>query len=461
MPVLFRGINNNVTWSFGNSIVDILLEILLAPERVPCTYPGPGCQNPYQRSTSEDTTNNNLLKCNRHDLARLNDTLCVDILTGSRVGSTSVLSLCQALSSLNPNQIEQVWSNLCYIIQAMLSSLLSRSADCSGGYAMPSLAVTSPSETFPLPQSAPLRTRREAFNLKELACDYNNWLENEVADAVLVALCSDNQREEFVKQVCNNALLMRKLLVDEMNNWLFGYCGNSSADLGYMVSHFCVYDQWLNQPPFQDTTLLEFCMNLDGPRLTKLICEHTGFFMLLFSNPKNMKFMPNCTNVFLPPPVPDMGSPMLESCRYSEWHDLTQITSDILSQCIRLDQNGFTQEVCSNKTFLNSLLINKENAWLENHCSSSLSLPPSPKPTQPSFSITEWCDYHTWGERTVDSSVVALCWQHDQPAFHKNVCCKAPLFEKLLQDPQNKWLMSVCANMEEITVAPLVGICLN
>lgn len=467
MPALFRGMNHNVSWSLGNSLVDILLEIFLAPEESLCTYPGPECQNPpsvpFQRSISDDSDNDHdiLLKCDRHNLAGLNDTLCADILSGSRVGySTSVLTFCQALNSLSPNQIEQVWSNMCYVIQALLSPLLSRPPDCTVKDTAPFPAVAPPSETAPLPRSAPHGVAREASNLKQLACNYDSWLENKALDAVLVSLCSDNEREEFGKQVCNNALLMRKLLSDQMNSWLYGYCANSSADPGYMVSQFCVYEQWLVQPSVPvDRALLEFCLSLDSPRLIKLICEHTGFFMLLFSNPENGRFMPNCTNLPLPPPLPDKDSLMLDSCRYSEWHDVTKININVLSQCIRLDHSGFTQEVCSNKTFLNSLLHNKENAWLEDHCNTSLGLLP-PEPTQP-FNIPGWCDYHTWGERQVDVSVVGLCWQHDQLTFQKNVCCKASVFEKLLQDPQNKWLTSVCTGtdeIEEIAVLPQVGI---
>uniref|UniRef100_A0A8P4GLL4 Stereocilin 1 n=1 Tax=Dicentrarchus labrax TaxID=13489 RepID=A0A8P4GLL4_DICLA len=454
--LIMWGINHNVSWSFGTSIIDIFLDIFLAPVQPPCTYPGPECQNPptasFQRSISEDTDNNDiLLKCDRHNLARLNDTLCADIMTGSGAGySTSVLTFCQALSSLSPNQIEQVWSNMCYIIQALLSPL-SRSSDCSVGNIQPSQAITPSSQSLPLPRSAPRRIAREASNLKQLACNYNDWLGNKAVDAVLVSLCSDNERDKFVKQVCNNSLLMRKLLSDQMNSWLYGYCANSSADHVYMVSQFCSYDQWIDHPSvLVDPTLLEFCMTLDSPRLIKLICEHTGFFMLLFTNPENGQFMPNCTN-FLPLPLfPDMDQVMLDSCHYSKWHDVTQITIDILSQCIRLDHNGFTQEVCSNKTFLNSLLVNKENAWLENHCSTSLSLL-TPKPTQ-AFNIASWCDYHTWGDRQVDDTVVGLCWQYDQLSFQKNVCCKASVFEKLLEDPQNKWLTSVCTDIDDIAV---------
>lgn len=473
IPVFFRGINNNVSWSFSNSIIDILLDIFLGPGQSMCTYPGPECQNPpsvpFQRSVPEakddiDINPDILLKCDRHILVGLNDTLCADIITGSRVGSsTSVHTFCQALSSLSPNQIEQVWSNMCYVIQTLVSPLLSRSSDCSVGDTQPSPAVTPSFETLPIPGSAPQRVVREASNLKQLACNYSSWLENKAVDAVLVSLCSDNEYREFVKQVCNNATLMRKLLSNQMNSWLYGYCANSSADPGYMVSQFCFYEQWINQPSvLVDPSLLEFCMTLDSSRLTQLICDNTGFFLLLFSNPENGRFMPNCTSLPPPPPFPNMNLLILDSCRYSEWHDVMQITIDILSQCILFDQSGFTKEVCSNKTFLNSLLRNKANAWLESHCNSSLTfLPPEPTQTQALPSITSWCDYYTWGDRQVDNSVVALCWEYDQLAFQKNVCCKASVFEKLLQDPLNKWLTSVCTDIkeiEEIAVLSQVGI---
>lgn len=444
--------NHNVSWSFTNSIVDILLDIFLAPDQSVCTYPGPECRSPVaiqlQRSSSAENNHDVLLRCDRHNLAQLNDTLCADVLAGSRANSsTSVLTFCQALSLLGPVQIEQVWSNACYIIQALASPLLSRSSDCNAGELQP----PPPSDTPPL-----LRVAREAPNLKLLACNYNSWLDNNTVDAVLVTLCSDNGREEFVKQVCNNAQLMRKLLSDTMNSWLYTYCSNSSADLAYLVSHFCTYDQWLSQPtvpvgPF----LLEFCMSLDGPRLTSLICEHTGFFMLLFSNPDNFQFMPNCTRLPPPLPFPNTDSSMLESCQYSAWHDLSQISTDVLLQCVRLDQSGFAKAVCSNKTFLNSLLSNPANDWLENHCQTSQTIP-TPEPTQP-LSISDWCDYHTWGERQVDVSVVGFCWHSDQLAFQKNVCCKASVLEKLLENPQNKWLVSVCTDIDDIKVLPQVG----
>lgn len=439
-----------MSWSLGSSLVDILLAALLVPEEPGCTYPGPECKDttrvPFQRTfpAEADDYRNVLLECARHDLAELNHTLCADVLASSGAGySAPLLTLCQALSSLNTSQVEQVWSNTCLVIQALVSPLLG-GADCAPERGPPVRKDTAP---------VPHRIAREASNLQQLACNYNSWLANGV-EAVLVSLCSDNEREEFVTRVCGDALLTRKLLSDQMNSWLYGYCANSSADSGYLVEHLCEYEQWMVQPTEPVApALLEFCLNQDGPRLSRRICENSGFFVIVFSNPENWRLVPNCSALSLP--APGQGSLTLDSCRYSEWRDVTEIGFDLLSQCIFFDNTGFTREVCANITFLSSLLLNQANAWLGGHCSTSLSMM-TPEPTPP-VDIAAWCDYGTWGERDVDESVVGLCWQTNQAAFEKNVCWKVSVFEKLLQDPLNEWLKSVCANIDEVALMAQVS----
>ncbi|KAF7664414.1 hypothetical protein LDENG_00177850 [Lucifuga dentata] len=383
----------------------------------------------------------------------VDDTLCSEILVGSRKASSpSLLILCQALSSLTPKQVEQLWSNMCYVVQTLASLLLSRSSDCTFEDMEPSPDVAPSSDTHPLPLPPLQRRTRSTFNLKQLICNYSEWSRDNEIDAGLVTMCSDNDHKEFVKHVCYSDLL-KKLLSNKLNNWLLGYCISSSTDPGYMVSLLCNYDHWFVQTVPVDYSIVDFCWNLDGDRFKTLLCEHTGLFTLVFSNPENQLPIPNCTHLPILPAPPDsyFNSLVKESCHYSEWHDVMLITFDVLSLCIRMDANGFVSEVCSNKTFLNELLRNKENAWLEEHCSSSLIIPP----TMQNFNIPDWCDYHTWGQRHVDPSVVGLCWQNDQLAFQKNVCCNASLFEKLLLDLQNKWLETSCAD-KEIEVLPQV-----
>ncbi|XP_028999497.2 stereocilin [Betta splendens] len=451
--LIMWGMNNNVSWSFTDAILDIFLEVFLASDQSPCPYPGPECQNPgfsFQRSASLATGNRELLlSCDRHNLAGFNDTLCADVLAGSEPAFPSVLGLCRALSVLSPTQMEQVWSNACYVLQALASPLLTPSPACDGP--LPP-TVTPGGPLPPAVTPAPGRVARGAPSLTQLACDYGGWLGGAPADPVLVGLCSDNERQAFVDRVCGNASLMRKLLSDQTNVWLYAYCANSSADPGYMAAQFCVYEQWLSQPMVPvGSALLEFCMALDRSRLVELICGHTGFFMLLFTNPDNLKFLPNCTNVPLVP-LPDINAYMLDACRYSDWQ-LAQVTTDVLLQCIRLDQNGFALKVCTNETFLNGLLQIQANYWLQDHCTAALTaLTTEPAPV----ALNGWCDYSTWGNLPVDVSVVGLCWEVDKVAFQQNVCCKAPVYEKLLQDPLNTWLLTACAGIVESELLPQV-----
>lgn len=430
--------DHNLSWSLGSSLFDIFLVAMLGPEQSVCSHPGdPGCQDTpgvtVQRAfpTEAEDPRYVLLRCDRRDLAELNHTLCADVLASRGASySPALLGLCQALSSLSPAQVEQAWSNACLFLQALASPLLA-GPDCPVQH----------------------RVARGAPNLQQLACNYNSWLADGV-DAVLVALCSDNEREEFAARVCGDAPLVRKLLSDPMNGWLYGCCANSSADPAYLVAHLCEYEQWVVQPTEPvGPGLLEFCLTQDGPRLNALICQNTGLFVVLFSNPENGPLMPNCSALSLPGPGP--GSMTLESCRYSEWGDPTQISLHRLTQCIRFDNSGFTREVCANGTFLNLLLLNRANAWLGGHCSDSLGAL-APEPTRP-FDIADWCDYRTWGERDVDDSVVGLCWRNDRAAFEKNVCCKVDVFEKLLRDPQNEWLKSVCSNINEAALLAQVS----
>nr|XP_061811298.1 stereocilin-like [Nerophis lumbriciformis] len=456
--LIMWGMNHNVSWSFTNSFIDIILENLMTPEHSVCTYPGPECHSPrslkqtYLESDT-DNTHDILLRCDRNNLSQLNDTLCAEILNGSRKQtSTSVLVLCQALSLLSTREIQLVWSNMCYVIQALVSPILRKSSDCSIGD--PHLfSASSPHASLTLHRKA-----REAPNFLLLDCNYDSWFENQTVDAILVSLCSDNEREEFVSHVCNNASLMRKLLSDQLNSWLYGYCANSTADHNYLVGQFCVYEQWIVQPTVViKPHLLEFCKSLDSPRLTKLICEHIGFFMLLFSNPENARFMPNCSITPVPQPFPSPDPLLQLSCHYSDWKDVMHITTDILAHCIRIDPTDFAEKVCTNKTFLDRLLGNQDNAWLVGHCNTALVFPTTVAPRP--FHILDWCNYNSWKNRQVDDSVVGLCWQHDQLAFQRNVCCEPSLFNQLIQNPQNKWLTTVCTDKEKEEIEVIRQVC--
>ncbi|XP_072320724.1 uncharacterized protein strc1 [Eucyclogobius newberryi] len=460
--LIMWGLRHNVSWSFGTALIDILLEVALPPDPSICAYPGPNCPSPglpFQRSLLNsndniDTHRNTPLQCDPQNLAELNDTICPEIVSGLRQSSSvSVLMFCQALSSLNAKQIKLVWSNACYVFEAAMSPLTSRTAaDCPAVGTFPPPVINPTSAPLNV---VPVRRVREASNLNQLACNYNSWLDNISVDPVLVSLCGDNQREEFVKRVCSNATLVKKLVSDSTNLWLYAYCGNSSADVAYMVTELCLYEQWMFQASVINPYLLEFCTILDKERLSLLICQNIGFYMLLFSSPANVHLMPNCSQVLPMPVIPDTDVDTIDPCQYSLWQDVSLIHLNVITICAQFDANDFNREVCANQSFLNRLLDNKLNEWLRPHCAKAVLEIPYQSNDQ-RFNTTEWCDYQMWASRYVDDSVVGLCWQHDQVAFQKNVCCNLGVFQRLLQDPRNAWLRSVCNETEEMEKAQLI-----
>jgi len=76
--------SHNVTWSFGQS----LLDMFLAPESPPCSFPGPECQATSSIQFSRTGTPSvdiptSRLTCDQQNLNQLNETLCAEILAAT------------------------------------------------------------------------------------------------------------------------------------------------------------------------------------------------------------------------------------------------------------------------------------------------------------------------------------------------------------------------------------------
>uniref|UniRef100_A0AAV2LU93 Stereocilin LRR domain-containing protein n=1 Tax=Knipowitschia caucasica TaxID=637954 RepID=A0AAV2LU93_KNICA len=243
--LIMWGLRHNVSWSFSTAFIDILLDMFLAPDQYLCSPPGfcPPSTGPLQRSYLESNTDiyhNILLQCNHQHLAKLNDTICPEIISGLRQPSSAfVLMLCQALSSLNARQIESVWRNGCYIFEAVMSPLASRTAsNCPFIGPFPSPGFYAAHTVSPL-EEVPLRIVREASNLNQLACNYNSWMNNILVDPVLVSLCGDNQHP--------------------LNAWLRTACNDTEEiDKAHLIQQVCRYTEW-TKPTIVDMTEVAVC----------------------------------------------------------------------------------------------------------------------------------------------------------------------------------------------------------
>ncbi|KAJ8340744.1 hypothetical protein SKAU_G00353770 [Synaphobranchus kaupii] len=408
-----------------------MLDIFLAPEPPPCGYSSTECHTvQFVRSLGQaEDRSPPLLSCERRPLANLNNTLCANMLRSGPGDSPTMYSLCQVLSSLTPSELELVWTNGCGTVSSIMAPILD-SSSCTGS-----------------PHRAS-RVSRSTLSLRELMCTYANWTGVVRPDPTSVTFCAENDQKTFLQAVCSNIELIRLLVADPANSWVREFCANFSGD--HMLMQHCSYETWRIQ--MVDASVLSFCWEQDRERLESLLCYDMNFFMAVLSDPQNIWLSPNCSG--LEPPTEEN---MKDLCLFSEWHSPVFITSEVLTACLQYDQHGFVREVCGNSTLLNALLLNEMNSWVDDYCTFSVSSPP----TEPSstFSKANWCNYQQWPEQAVDPSVVGLCWQHDQMAFYRNVCCNMPLFEKLTLDPQNEWLMAVCASGDKEMLDRLPEVC--
>ncbi|KAL1007173.1 hypothetical protein UPYG_G00082990 [Umbra pygmaea] len=419
--LLMWGMSHNVSWSFGESILDMLLP----PDSTMCNYPGPACQPPpvnlFCRTlkTAEEKTAF-LLRCDYDKLALFNNTLCAQIITEEFQNSTTLYNFCDALSILNHTEVKHVWSNTCLVVKALLSHVLEDNSDCSGETPPPTVQRVS-----------------RALNLNQLLCNYDNWISNATEiDAGLVTLCSENDREEFIVAVCNNFLLMQALQTNPINDWLWSFCLNSSV--GFLVSQFCSYSSWTVENI--DPSFVALCWDQDRQGLKNRLCENLTFFMIVFSNVDNIWLIPNCTEAATQPD--DTNSLVETSCRYSEWQNVMAIATDIISMCIQYDEQSFIQNVCANTTFLNILQLNSANVWVGDYCK-TVSLISAPTHPTVMVSSLDWCNQMD----------LAHCAALYPVNFTQKVCSNATVLQNLLANLNNTWLLAYCVN----TTAPVGG----
>ncbi|MBN3288794.1 STRC protein, partial [Polyodon spathula] len=331
--------------------------------------------------------------------------------------------VCSATDSLTASQVSRVASNGC-----------ARANQVSSFFQAALESYTSPCE----PRSKVARSISEPhLSLSDLVCLYDVWINSNSVDPASVALCSENDQESFVLAVCYNGKLLDILIKD--SDWLFVYCSNFSDVFTIVaVYNWCTYSSWVSDQI--DITLVAFCWNNDRAQFEKLLCEDLGLFLRIMSNPENSWIVANCTSAVEPTEVAIVDN-IDQWCRYNEWQDPAAIDVSIISICVSYDTKNFTRTVCTNSTVLDKLLKNQVNSWLNDFCTSSSSV----------FSSASFCRYGQWAETVVDPSIVALCWDQDQLSFSKNVCCNMDLLEKMTQDPQNEWLLSVCRDSSSET----------
>ncbi|KAG7315056.1 hypothetical protein KOW79_021144 [Hemibagrus wyckioides] len=362
--LIIWGMSQNLSWSFGDSI----LNMFLTPDVPSCSYSDPACQIAFDLQSSRSVASPvddpvTRLSCDEQDVKHLNNTLCAEIISSRSQVPDALYYVCESLSTLSHSELTQVWRNTCHMMEVILSPLLE---PCP-----------------PAPSESSQRVARSTLSLSQLFCNYENWTSGDIIDPGLVTICSDNEPEAFLEGVCNNPYVMPVLIKNPSNSWVWEYCGNVSER--YMVWQYCVYDQWFAQ--IIDASIVAICWNNDHARMEKLLCDSLDFYMLIYSNQENSWIMPNCTEVPSPPPN-DTNSLVPEMCRYSEWRNVMAVFTDQITMCIQNDEPQFVSEVCANTSFLTSLVLNKQNEWVQKYCTLQLESSPTVPPVASSTTVS-------------------------------------------------------------------------
>ncbi|KAK6476966.1 stereocilin-like [Huso huso] len=203
----------------------------------------------------------------------------------------------------------------------------------------------------------------------------------------------------------------------------------------------CLYDIWTNSDSV-DPASVALCSENDQESFVLAVCYNGKLLdILIKDNDWLFAYCSNFSDAFTIVSVYNW-------CTYSSWVS-DQIDVTLVAFCWNNDRAQFEKLLCEDLGLFLQIMSNPENNWIVANCT------PAEEPIDIAivdnvdqwcsvFSSASFCQYGQWAETVVDPSIVALCWDQDQLSFSKNVCCNMDLLEKMTQDPQNEWLLTVC-----------------
>uniref|UniRef100_H3ART2 CTD small phosphatase like 2 n=1 Tax=Latimeria chalumnae TaxID=7897 RepID=H3ART2_LATCH len=281
-------------------------------------------------------------------------------------------------------------------------------------------------------------------NLKD-RCSYNEWNLASL-DPTMVELCAEQDSDNFGNIVCSNFTVLWELMKNQNNSWVADFCTNFSNPFDYSVSYHdnnndCNYSTWNEE--MVDPFAVGICWEHDQVNFKKIVCTDKQLLEKLLQVTVNswLKFSCNYEN-----DSSTIVKPEHLICDYSNWKDPSSVNTSFIIFCSEHHEN-FVEAVCSNSTLLMGLLGNSYNSWLSAFCAHFFS--PGNYSSfncgnNSGFDSNMTCLYETWLDEIIDSTIIALCWDHDQINFNKFVCTNKDLLSKLTQNPDNTWLMHSC-----------------
>ncbi|XP_069766410.1 uncharacterized protein strc1 isoform X2 [Narcine bancroftii] len=270
-------------------------------------------------------------------------------------------------------------------------------------------------------------------------CHYDSWLRPAAVDSTVVALCFNNDGQQFNARVCQDPAILQQLLQDQNNLWLVDLCGLPSFEEvnGSVPSAACRYIEWAEVTV--DPYLVDFCWTHDQTNFSRLVCRDQAMVSKLLLYPENAWLLSAC----------HVEGSANTSCRYEEWADAF-VDSATVEFCSQYDLDNFVQVACDNSTRLWELLDNREDGWLAAYCAHAQG---------DGMDLGLMCTYSSWSERRVDPTTLALCFDHDQSNFNQFVCLDPALLHVLTSDPDNSWVEQDCLSLSLPTDPSQTDVC--
>ncbi|XP_048418830.1 stereocilin isoform X3 [Stegostoma tigrinum] len=282
-------------------------------------------------------------------------------------------------------------------------------------------------------------------------CMYDKWKEDPI-DPLIISLCWRSDQTNFNKSVCNDVILLNKLMLDPSNTWLLSACNAENS---------CNYEEWLD-PLSVTSAVVALCKETDQAAFNRMVCTNPSLLEILLNNSENSwlnDFCPsNPHSTAAPTVVPEEGSnivplsstanPTMQEnlmtaveslCRYENWMYPAVVDSTVVAVCFNIDREQFNIHVCKNPVILQELLKNEFNLWLSDVCSDS-----SISASGDTYVVT-YCQYSQWAHEPIDPYLVDFCWRNDVANFTRFVCRSEILLSELLLYPENAWLKSHCS----------------
>ncbi|CAH2274579.1 Hypothetical predicted protein [Pelobates cultripes] len=198
----------------------------------------------------------------------------------------------------------------------------------------------------------------------------------------------------------------------------------------------CDYTMWTNSSEVSANDV-STCSESDKDGFIQSVCENQALLTRLSSQAENNWLMGFCEYNTNPDSI----------CHYTSWIN-RPVSAVSVAYCWLHDQDQLVQFLCSNIIFLEQLMQNPDNQWLDPMCE----IEPTVTQITPSI-LEQLCNYGQWQLNLVVPSSLAFCAENDLGDFTNFACQSSDNLRQLLNSESNSWIAILCDSVSSEAMA--------